>query len=78
VLIIDYIGFEHHVNVLLVSTFQNIFSVFNLLPTSIFSDDDLTREKFTELKPITQSLPNLVFFSSLTTTYLQIQRCSEF
>ena len=57
-LIIDYIGFEHHVNVLLVSTFQNIFSVFNLLPTSIFSDDDLTREKFTELKPITQSLPN--------------------
>jgi hypothetical protein len=57
-LIIDYIGFEHHVNVLLVSTLQNFSSVFNLLPTSIFSDDDLTREKFTELKPITQSLPN--------------------
>jgi hypothetical protein len=78
VLIIDYIGFEHDVNVYLVSTLQNFCSVFNLLPISIFSDDDLTREKFTELKPITQSLPNLVFFSSLTTTYLQIQRCSEF
>jgi hypothetical protein len=58
VLIIDYIGFEHHVNILLVSTLQNFSSVFNLLPTSIFSGDDLTREKFTELKPITQSLPN--------------------
>jgi hypothetical protein len=48
VLIIDYIGFEHHVNVYLVSTLQNFCSVFNLLPTGIFSDDDLTREKFTE------------------------------
>jgi hypothetical protein len=32
VLIIDYIGFKHHVNV----------------PTRMFSDEDLTREKFTE------------------------------
>jgi hypothetical protein len=75
VLIIDYIGFKHNENLHLVSTLQNFCSIFNLLPTSIFSDDDPTREKFTELKPITQSLPNLVFFSSLTTTHLQIQRC---